>query len=83
VLRAVAPEPPSFVEAAACRTADAEVFFSQDETLQQEALQLCAACPVRRDCLEHALTNGEQYGIWGGTREGERRRLARERRRAA
>jgi WhiB family transcriptional regulator, redox-sensing transcriptional regulator len=83
VLRAVAPEPTPFVEDAACREADAELFFSQDETLQQEALSLCAACPVRQECLEHALVNGEQYGIWGGTREGERRRLARERRRAA
>jgi WhiB family transcriptional regulator, redox-sensing transcriptional regulator len=83
VLRAVAPEPQAFFEDAACRDVDVEVFFSQDESLQQEALELCAACPVRRECLEHALHHGEQYGIWGGAREGERRRLSRERRRAA
>jgi WhiB family transcriptional regulator, redox-sensing transcriptional regulator len=83
VLRAVAPEPQAFFDDAACQDVDVEVFFSQDESLQQEALELCSACPVRRECLEHALYQGEQYGIWGGTREGERRRISRERRRAA
>ena len=83
MLRAVVPEPNAFFESAACREVDVEVFFSQDEALQQEALELCASCPVRRECLEHAIYHGEQYGIWGGTRESERRRMSRERRRAA
>jgi WhiB family transcriptional regulator, redox-sensing transcriptional regulator len=83
VLSAVVPEPTSWQAEAACHDADAELFFSLDETRQQEALELCAVCPVRQECLEHALVQGEQYGIWGGTREGERRRIMRERRRAA
>ena len=83
VLTAVVPDPAGWQADAACRDADAEVFFSLDEQRQQEALALCADCPVRRECLEHALANGEQYGIWGGLREGERRRLMRDRRRAA
>lgn len=83
MLSAVVPEPTSWQAEAACRNADAETFFTLDEARQKEALELCAACPVRQECLEHALLHGEQYGIWGGTREGERRRMMRERRRAA
>lgn len=84
MLSAVLAEPTTSWQAeAACHDADAEPFFSQDERVQQQALEICAGCPVRRECLEHALAHGEQYGIWGGTREGERRRLMRERRRAA
>jgi WhiB family transcriptional regulator, redox-sensing transcriptional regulator len=83
VLTAVVPEPTSWAAEAACRDADAETFFTLDESLQKEALEMCAVCPVRQECLEHALRHGEQYGIWGGTREGERRRIMRERRRRA
>jgi len=41
-----------------------------------EALLLCRTCPVRLACLEHALSEGEHYGIWGGATPDERRRLA-------
>jgi WhiB family redox-sensing transcriptional regulator len=34
---------------------------------------------VRDICLEYALNNKEQFGIWGGTSERERRRLRKER----
>ena len=83
MLSAVVPEPTSWQAEAACHDADAELFFSLEEGDQQQALAICASCPVRRECLEHAIAQGEQYGIWGGTREGERRRLMRDRSRAA
>lgn len=83
MLSAVVPEQTTWADEAACKDADAETFFTLDEGRQKEALEMCAVCPVRQECLEHALVHGEQYGIWGGTREGERRRLMRERRRAA
>lgn len=38
---------------------------------------LCLTCPVRTDCLDHALTN-EADGIWGGTSAKTRRHLRRE-----
>ena len=39
-------------------------------------LAICAACPVRRQCLDFALNNPlGQYGIWGGTTAYERRRM--------
>jgi WhiB family redox-sensing transcriptional regulator len=68
---------------AACRDTDPDLFFSNADADRQEALRLCAACPVRHECLEHALTTREAYGIWGGTDERERKRLVRRRRRAA
>jgi WhiB family redox-sensing transcriptional regulator len=77
------PAPDRWQDDAACADADGDLFFSNDEDRQREALELCGVCPVRDACLEHALATGEQYGIWGGVREQDRRRLARERRRAA
>lgn len=68
---------------AACRDAEPDVFFSTAEGDREEAMRLCASCPVRLECLEHALENREAYGIWGGTDEQERKRLLRRRRRAA
>lgn len=40
------------------------------------AKRLCATCPVKQQCLEAALENGE-VGVWGGTTEQERRHLLR------
>lgn len=40
------------------------------------ARRICAACPVRVDCLEHAIGNREEFGIWGGAGEFTRRHLA-------
>lgn len=68
---------------AACRDTDPERFFSTDPEDREEALRLCAGCPVRHECLEHALATRESYGIWGGADEQERKRLLRRRRRAA
>jgi WhiB family redox-sensing transcriptional regulator len=33
---------------------------------EAEAKSLCSACPVVRQCREHAATVGEKHGIWGG-----------------
>jgi Transcription factor WhiB len=46
--------------AAACRSADPELFFplsGSGQALEQiaEAKAICAGCPVRRQCLEFAL----------------------------
>lgn len=49
----------------------------------QRAIQVCQRCPVREDCLEHALAAEESHGIWGGMTETERAREARRREREA
>ena len=72
----------SWRDSAACRHADTELFFpigkagaALAETRQ--AKLVCAGCPVRRACLAFALATGQDYGIWGGYDEDERRRLRR------
>lgn len=47
------------------------------------AKSVCAACPVAADCLEYALSSGEQYGLWGGMAERGRRGMRGQRRRDA
>lgn len=37
---------------------------------------MCAGCPVLAQCLEHALSQREKLGIWGGAAWRLRRRLA-------
>ena len=39
------------------------------------AKALCARCPVRRECADHALLMAEPYGVWGGVSETEREEL--------
>jgi WhiB family transcriptional regulator, redox-sensing transcriptional regulator len=68
---------------AACREIDIDLFFAVDEQSQRDAIAVCETCPVRASCLEHAITAREQYGVWGGVREQDRKRLVRSRRRDA
>jgi WhiB family transcriptional regulator, redox-sensing transcriptional regulator len=39
------------------------------------AKRICYACPVISECLTWALRHGEEWGVWGGLSEHERRRL--------
>jgi len=58
-----------------CAQTDPELFFPEKGGSVREAKAVCAGCPVRAQCLEHALAHGERYGVWGGLSERERRRL--------
>lgn len=42
---------------------------------ERRAKSVCASCPVRNECLEHAISLDERYGIWGGLNQEERRLL--------
>jgi WhiB family redox-sensing transcriptional regulator len=70
---------------ARCLGADPELFYPAPESDDgsAEAKAICAVCPVREPCLEHAITHREKQGVWGGLDERERRRLVRQRRRTA
>ena len=69
----------------ACRGLDATIFYPdpEDEAAVQRAVDVCGACPVRAECLDHALSWREHTGVWGGATEQERRRILRSRRRSA
>jgi WhiB family transcriptional regulator, redox-sensing transcriptional regulator len=64
--------------AARCRTADADELFVNGAR-QREAKLFCRTCPVRTECLAHALDRRVEFGVWGGMTERERRSLLRER----
>jgi WhiB family redox-sensing transcriptional regulator len=70
------------------RNIDPNVFFFEDSmrgkvkrSKEKEAKKICQACPVIQQCLEHSLNLPENYGIWGGMTEEERRRVIRKKRR--
>ena len=71
----------------ACGPGVVELFFpavaenaSVKARRDARAKAVCAACPVRWECWEHALVHPEHFGVWGGLNE---RELAAERRRRA
>jgi WhiB family redox-sensing transcriptional regulator len=77
--------PPEWHLRAACQYTDPELFFPDGggpaaaaAVQADQARGVCASCPVRRNCLTHALRGPELYGIWGGLSE---RELRAERRR--
>ena len=62
---------------AACQDAKDVSFFPQNKAEEKAAATVCAICPVREDCLSHALATNERFGMWGGVSERRRRALAR------
>jgi WhiB family redox-sensing transcriptional regulator len=68
----------SWWERGACVGHDPELFFPDNTVDQAAALAVCRRCPVRAECLDHALTH-EKFGVWGGTGQRERARLRRQR----
>ncbi|HUI03793.1 MAG TPA: WhiB family transcriptional regulator [Acidimicrobiales bacterium] len=63
-----------------CREMDPAAFFPSDGIGVQVAQRICVDCPVKGPCLEYALANHVDHGVWGGTSERERRRILRRRR---
>ena len=67
-----------WMESAAC-VGLGHLFFLEPGESSAPAKKICAACPVRDECLADALTHPEPWhGIFGGMSPRERRRLAAE-----
>lgn len=66
-----------------CRNFAPAVFFPADGAGVDRARKVCATCPVVKTCLEYALAEHIDHGVWGGCSERERRRIAKRRRVAA
>jgi len=67
---------------AACRDLDPGMFFpvgvaGRPAEMAAVAKSICAACPVQLSCLKFSLATNQQFGIWGGYDEDERRVLRR------
>jgi WhiB family redox-sensing transcriptional regulator len=79
--RGLVGTPADHLVGARCRGADAELFFGPSETetrvermrRENTAKSLCRDCPAVLACRDHALEQGEVYGVWGGLGEQERR----------
>lgn len=68
---------------AACRDLDPNAFFIVGVTgpaIPQlaAAKAVCRGCPVQQACLDFAITTNQEFGVWGGTSEDERRALRRQ-----
>lgn len=71
---------PEWMDRSACGPEDIDLLYSVWPLEQAAAKELCSGCPVRAECLEHALTHDENQGIWGGQSERQRRTIRRQRR---
>lgn len=71
-------DPGDWRDRARCADTDTNMFPTDGNI--RPALNLCSLCPVREPCLEYALANRIDHGIWGGKSERERRRILKARR---
>lgn len=64
---------PAWMARAACRGMSPARFYPVPGDPVDVALAVCARCPVRDACAQHATDNREIHGIWGGRTEAQRR----------
>lgn len=67
---------------AACRLMPADMFFPVGTSGMaveevQAAKAVCGGCDVSVPCLDFALETRQEFGVWGGTDEDERREILR------
>lgn len=69
--------PKHWADERACRDEDPETFFPPGRATHMiaRAQRICGRCPVRAECLNEALETEQDFGVWGGLSEFERRRL--------
>ena len=77
-----APMDEAWRRRAACRDlspAAKDLFFPDFAGVDNTAAakQICACCPVRKECLDWALQANETDGVWGGLSAAERKRIRR------
>lgn len=71
--------PGDWLAHAACGDVDPETFFPTGTsgpspmTLVKEAKRICNACPVKSECLDYAISEDLDHGVWGGTTPQDRR----------
>lgn len=69
-----------------CRDEESELFFldplargKSKRDKENAAKKVCKGCPVIEQCLSHALTVPEYFGVWGGMTADERNHILRQR----
>ena len=67
-------------DGAACRGANADLFFPERGASTKTAKAICQTCNVQLACLDFAIEHRMKFGVWGGMSDKQRRQVARERR---
>ena len=61
-----------------CKGMGFDIFFPNDGEGTQAAQAICETCPVKTLCLNYALAQPEEYGVWGGVSERRRKIMRRQ-----
>lgn len=56
-----------------------KVFTDTQFNMTTQAKRFCERCPVRQLCLDYAIENREEFGIWGGSGQRERDKIRQKR----
>jgi len=59
----------AWMAAGNCRLYPPATFFPSDGVGVDKARKICAGCPVAVECLEYALEQRIDHGVWGGCSE--------------
>ncbi len=62
----------SWLADSACRKYPTDWWFSAGHEDMKRGKHICATCPVRVECLEHAVARPGLLGMWAETTPGER-----------
>ena len=63
---------------AVCSQSAGDIWFPENNTSTNKfAKAICNSCPVQDECLDYALENKFNDGIWGGLTPNERKLLLR------
>jgi WhiB family redox-sensing transcriptional regulator len=62
---------------ARCHDRETEIFFVRGASKARRAQNICDHCTVRDECLEYAMEQDIEFGVWGGLTERQRRSLGR------
>lgn len=67
-----------WTDLARCRGMDPDVFFGRNLTEARQAIRTCDRCDVRQACLDYAVAENIEIGVWGGLTERQRRAYVRQ-----
>jgi WhiB family redox-sensing transcriptional regulator len=78
---------PDWQQYGLCRGMDQATFYGSEDRANKarhhpnltvdevaRARRICNACPVQMECLDFAIRTREEFGIWGGSTAGQRKR---------
>ena len=70
---------PAWMDLGLCAQVDPNLFFAEfkGDKHARTAVKVCATCDVKDQCFEYAMNVQpvDDFGVWGGTTEMERKRL--------